>query len=63
MKKHGNLLTMHIDIGNSTNIRTLCSLREKVGGSEKEPVGLWCGYDWFKRVLRGYDEPAGCPWA
>ena len=37
-------------------------LRENVGGSEKSRLLYWSD-KWFKRVHRGYDEPAGCPWA
>jgi len=40
-----------------------CSLRENVGGSEKSRLVCGVADDWFKRVLHGYDEPAGCPWA
>ena len=48
--------------GVKSNRTLVVNLCENVGGSEKSR--LVCGAaDWFKHVLRGYDEPAGCPWA
>jgi len=38
-------------------------LRENVGGSEKSRLVVISGAGLFKRVLRGYDERAGCPLA
>ena len=37
--------------------------RENVGGSEKSRLVVISGASLFKRVLRGYDERAGCPLA
>lgn len=35
----------------------------KFGGPEKGRFVKWCTEVLLKHVLRGYGEPAGCPWA
>ena len=57
------MISKQLNVQNGTIMpKVSCYPHENVGGSEKSR--LVCGAaDWFKHVLLGYDEPAGCPWA
>ena len=58
-------LDYHCVINNKVNayFRGYKELFGKFGGPEKGRFGKWCTDVLLKHVLRGYGEPAGCPWA